>query len=1118
MGSFSGSIGSLWIEIGAHLEGVEKALSDLSTRVGAAIKDTESQFDGLSKLGDRLTSVGIGLSAAITAPLLGIGAAAISAQGDFEHSMNKVSALGEITGKDLEKLTAQALKLGADTQFSAKQAADGMAELAAAGLNAVQIGASMKGVLDLAAAGELSIAQAAKVATDAMSQFGLQAADSAKVADVLAQAAASSKDNVSGLGTALSYVGAPAKAVGLSLQETAAALTLVAEGGLRGERAGTALRSILQDLVKPTKAAQKEMEAMGITFTDAGGKMLPFANILDQLKAAHLGLAQAATLVGTEGSTALLGLAQQGGGALRKLTTEMQNSEGAAARMAGTLNSGISGAFERMKGSIETASISLGKVLEPAIVSIAGAMEGLANKVGEFVQFFGTLPQPVQNAALAFTALVAAIGPLTLGLGALLTAFTAILPALDGIALFLFGGTAAAGSLVAPALAIAAVTAALVALGTWVYANWEPIVKTLTQAFDGLKEMWSAEWGAISGFLIGIWQSIAGSASTYFAPLAPFFSTVWDGIKASTVFVWNDIAKSLTGVWDGIKNAANTIWSGIVSVFQDFIKWAEKIPGVSKLLTLDEAWKGATKAGEAFKTTTEATKALGDAATKTGATAMPKLTKGTGDASKKTTELTEGFAKAAKKADELYATAEILNGAYQKHVKSVAEAKLTLAQWGDKIPEVQLASDALNKSIQDFESHINLAGKAIPGFTVPLQGIIDQTLTLDANLAKLGIKSATEYQTVADNAKKAYDAIAGSGVATDWEKNNAMIKVLEAQRAAMVANGQQIPADFQAMLDKLNSQVVDPSKGLPKATTAFGKFGTEVSTVITNFSQDIVKSLFEGGGSFADKGLKALQSLGEAVLAKFTEPFAKAATDLMGGVINDLLGGKGFGGLIDKVKDLGSSIAGVFGGGASAAGSAAGSAGSAAGSAGSAAGSAGSGASGAASSVGGVVGAIGVAGAIGSVVSAVSGIIGNFQNARQENTLNAIEESTRYTKIYTGGQSQSILWSVQTTAERLDYVNGSLDDIRNKLTDWLSPLPDILRSLDVTASYTIKRLDQIGNDVLYGSQADQSSSSFIGQILTELRNRKDPVVQVFINNQPASNSGVTLKLQGAIGL
>jgi len=430
-------------------------VGDLYARLGMDVSEFQ---EGLQKAGqslqdvaDKMIKVGASMTAAITAPLTGIAAASLSQFSSFEASMNKVEALlrdfsnnspeylknfkGEMD--DLSKLT---IKLGQDTQYSSQQVADAMTKLASSGFSAVQIMQGLPGVLSLAASGQLELASAAEIAAAIMGGFGLQASEIGRVADILAKSASSSATTVEELGFAFKYVGPVAKAAGLTLNETAAALQVLANAGIRGEKAGTAIRNMISDLLNPSKEAAELMQRLGVHVTDVSGKMLPLADIIDQFKKAQIGVADAFTIWGQRASD-VLPLLAAGGDKIRNLTKELQNAEGAAKQMSDTMRRGLGGAQEEFFGSLETLGIAIGKVLAPALEQLYRTGIQVLNWVTDMVAAFGKLPQPVQTTVMAIAGLAAAVGPLLLALGGLVKALPLIS---EGFALV----TAAKGALV----------------------------------------------------------------------------------------------------------------------------------------------------------------------------------------------------------------------------------------------------------------------------------------------------------------------------------------------------------------------------------------------------------------------------------------------------------------------------------------------------------------------------------------------------------------------------------------------------------------------------------------------------------------------------------------------
>ena len=247
------SLGDLMVRVGANVDGYMTAMDTVVSKASTTVDQVESRFAKFETVGMSLAKIGAGLTGAVTLPILGIGSAAISAFGDFESSINRASAVGDIYGANLEKLKQQALDLGAKTQFSAKQAADGMAELAASGFNTTQIMAAMPAVLNLAASGQMEVGRAAEIASNLMAGFKIPAEDVGKAVDIMAKAAASGSLNVNDMASTFRYVGPVAQAAGLSLTEVAAATTLLSNAGIKGEQAGTTLRLSLIHISEPTR-------------------------------------------------------------------------------------------------------------------------------------------------------------------------------------------------------------------------------------------------------------------------------------------------------------------------------------------------------------------------------------------------------------------------------------------------------------------------------------------------------------------------------------------------------------------------------------------------------------------------------------------------------------------------------------------------------------------------------------------------------------------------------------------------------------------------------------------------------------------------------------------------
>lgn len=340
-----------------------------------------------SQLGGAMTR---GATIAAKAGAAGVAAGmiyAVKKAADFEQQLSTLGSVADASAKQLDRMRRQALKAGADTAFSALEAAQAQTELAKGGLSVAQI---MSGGLDaalaLAAAGEMNLADAAATTVNAMKQFGLSGDQAMKVADGLATAANVTTADVSDFALALVQGGAAAKAAGLDLTETTAALEALAEMGVKGSDAGTSLKAALTQLANPTKESAGLMEKLGLSFFDANGEIRPLTEIAKMLRERLGGLTRqqrlqaATTLAGTDGMRALLALYDAGGPKIEKFEKGL-TKQGTAADVAKRRQDNLKGAIEEFGGSVETLAISVGTKAIPTIRELTEDLTGLTNKI-----------------------------------------------------------------------------------------------------------------------------------------------------------------------------------------------------------------------------------------------------------------------------------------------------------------------------------------------------------------------------------------------------------------------------------------------------------------------------------------------------------------------------------------------------------------------------------------------------------------------------------------------------------------------------------------------------------------------------------------------------------------
>ena len=372
--------------------------------------DSSGIEKGLSKLGS-ITAKGMkAATVAITgtaAALGGVTAAAIKVGSDFESQMSRVKAISGATGEEFEQLKAQAMQLGADTSFSASQAAEGMENLAAAGFTTSEIMNAMPGLLNLAAASGEDLASSSDIAASTLRGFGLAASDAAHVADVLAANANRTNSSVADTGEAMKYVAPLARAAGLSLEETAAAIGIMANAGIQGSQAGTSLRGALSRLSKPTDDMTAAMEELGISFYDSNGKMKSLTEQVGMLRQATEGMTDEqknnylVTLYGQEALSGMLALINEGEGSLGELTKAYRSCDGEAQKAAETMQDNLSGALEQLGGSAETLGLAFYNSVADNLKNAAKtATESINNITDSFNN--GGLNEAIQTAGDEF--------------------------------------------------------------------------------------------------------------------------------------------------------------------------------------------------------------------------------------------------------------------------------------------------------------------------------------------------------------------------------------------------------------------------------------------------------------------------------------------------------------------------------------------------------------------------------------------------------------------------------------------------------------------------------------------------------------------------------------------
>lgn len=551
-------------------------------------------------------------TAVMAAPFVGM----LSKAADFEAVMSKVKAITVSDDKAMQQLTATARELGEKTMFSATQAGEAMTYLGMAGWNSQQIMAGMPGLLNLAAASGTDLARTADIVSDDLTAFGLGAEHAGHMADVFAKTSTKTNTNVEMLGETMKYAAPVAHAFGASLEETAALTGIMANSGIKASAAGTALRSGFLRLAGTSAKSTKAIEEMGLSLSEATAQQEEARAALASLGIAmddtngprKMGaivrdladktkdmskeqrLATLATIFGTNAASAWVAVIDQGPDALDQLTKELENSDGAAAAMAETMQNNARGAMVRLQSASESVAISIGSTMLPTLVELGDSLANEAAYVSKVASEHPELTEAIIKTSFAVMGMVIAYKTVRAIYYSVVAAKAAYVLATNSETLASARSTIASGihkaAMLGGTIATYAAAAAQWALNAAMTANPIGLVIIAVVALIAAFVWLGTHFQAVSEFCTSMWESPTAAIIAFMmGPIGWLIYAAmglianWDQVKAWFTLLWEDPKAALSQFYDWVMSKLGGLfdwisekWEWVRSIFSKPIR------------------------------------------------------------------------------------------------------------------------------------------------------------------------------------------------------------------------------------------------------------------------------------------------------------------------------------------------------------------------------------------------------------------------------------------------------------------------------------------------------------------------------------------------------------------
>lgn len=616
----SGQIDSLSNELKDNknkMNDVEQAADELDKSLDEVSDSSEETANGgLSVFGVALGNLAADLVSNAINKLKDLAKETIEVGKSFDTAMAQVGAVSGATGDDLQSLRNKAKEMGSTTKFTATQAAEAFNYMSMAGWKTEDMISGIDGVLNLAAASGADLATTSDIVTDALTAMGYGAEDAGRLADVMAAASSNANTNVEMMGETFKYGAAVAGSYGYTMEDVALATGLMANSGIKGSQAGTALRSIMTRLATDAGASSKSLgalgtltEELGVQFYEADGSMRPFGDVLVDMRAKWKNLTKeeqanyGKKIAGQNALSGLMALMNSTEEDFNKLNSAIKESNGTAEEMADTMLNNLGGDMTLLSSKMEGVQLAIYEKFEPALRKGVDALSGLLDAVNFIVDH-----------SAEFTAALAAMA---VAMGSYLAFATALKVMKDGwMALTIVTKAQAAAQAVLNAITllspwmwavtgILALVAAFVVLWNksesfrefWI-GLWDTVKETVGTVVEAVKEKITVLVDKIKKVVSGIFDFFKNNWQTILLflvnPFAAFFKYAYEhfeGFRKTVDTVVNTVKSVFTTMWNTLKTKAKEAWEGIKEVFSTVAEFFQK--------TFSNAWQ---KVKEVFST------------------------------------------------------------------------------------------------------------------------------------------------------------------------------------------------------------------------------------------------------------------------------------------------------------------------------------------------------------------------------------------------------------------------------------------------------------------------------------------------------------------------------------